>query len=201
MCAPLSMSVKFQVLRFIRFRRFWAPKRGRRLRNGDPSEFIDLYKNHPQIRFQRLRLTVTMLFTVEELSPWLGVTRFELLVQTIGLLLFSIIFTIKLEANDPVSIGNLSSKDIWWIFSPLFAANVINAYFCVIVFIRTCLERTFKVAVVRAIWSGTVIFILMVFEYMLCQKLIGGSSLDTSEIVSPILLLLQLLAVRACQTQ
>lgn len=142
-----------------------------------------------------------MLFTVEELSPWLGVTRFELLVQTVGLLLFSIILTVRLEAYDPPTITSLPARDIWWIFSPLFAANVINAYFCVIVFIRTCLERTFKVATIRAMWSATVIGILMLFEYMLCHKLIGGSSLDTSEVVSPVLLLLQLLAVRACQTQ
>ncbi|KAK7576513.1 hypothetical protein V9T40_012799 [Parthenolecanium corni] len=142
-----------------------------------------------------------MLFTIEELSPWLGVTRFELLVQTIGLLLFSIILTMRLEAYDPPIISSLSQKDIWWIFSPLFAANVINAYFCVIVFIRTFLERTFKVAVIRAMWSASVIGVLMLFEYMLCQRLIGGSNHDSSEVLSPILLLLQLLAVRACQTQ
>lgn len=139
-----------------------------------------------------------MLFTVEELSPWLGMTRFELLVQTVCMLLFTIILTVRVELY---SADTFSPEVCWWIFSPLFAANVINAYFCVIVFIRTCLERTFKVAVVRAMWSATVIGILMLFEYMLCQKLLGHTNLDTSEVVSPILLLLQLLAVRACQMQ
>ncbi|KAK7593116.1 hypothetical protein V9T40_007868 [Parthenolecanium corni] len=141
-----------------------------------------------------------MLFTIDELSPWLGVTRFELLSQTVGLLLFSIILTMRLEACEPPIVTSLPERDIWWIFSPLFAANVINAYFCVIVFIRTCLERTFKVATIRAMWSATFIGILTLFEYLLCLKLTGGNR-DISEIVSPVLLLLQLLAVRACQTQ
>lgn len=139
-----------------------------------------------------------MLFTVEELSPWLGMTRFELLVQTVCLLLFTIILTVRFEM---IGADVFVSSDIWWIFSPLFAANVINAYFCVIVFIRTSLERTFKVAIVRAMWSATVIGILMLFEYMLCQRLLKNTNLDASEVVSPILLLLQLLAVRACQMQ
>lgn len=142
-----------------------------------------------------------MLFTVEELSPWLGVTRFELLVKTIGLLLFSIILTVQLERYDLPTISNLPERDILWIFSPLFAANVINAYFCVIVFIRTCLEKTFKVALIRAMWSATVIGILTLFEYMLCHRLMGESKQESSEVLSPLLLLLQLLAVRACQTQ
>ncbi len=138
-----------------------------------------------------------MLFTVEELSPWLGLSRFELLVQTLCLLLFTIFLTVRIELNA----SEFTATDIWWIFSPLFAANVVNAYFCVIVFIRTCLERTFKVAVLRAIWSGLVIGILMTFEYLVCLKLLSEKNLDTSEVVSPILLLLQVLAVRACQTQ
>ena len=138
-----------------------------------------------------------MMFTVEEFSLWLGLTQFEILVQTICLLVFTGLLTYRVDFSENI----LSSSDKWLIFSPLFAANVINAYFCVIVFIRTCLERTFKSAIFRALWSSTVIGILMLFEYMLCQKLIGGNTLDTSEVVSPILLLLQLLAVRACQIQ
>lgn len=139
-----------------------------------------------------------MLFTVEEFSQWLGMTQFELLVQTLCMLLFSFLLTFRI---DFYALDYLSVNDVWLIFSPLFAANVINAYFCVIVFIRTCLERTFKSAILRAMWSSTVIGILMLFEYMLCQKLVGSNTLDTSEVVSPILLLLQLLAVRACQIQ
>ncbi|XP_065219894.1 transmembrane protein 203 isoform X1 [Planococcus citri] len=137
-----------------------------------------------------------MMFTIEEFSQWLGLTQFEILIQTICLLVFTGLLTYHIDFMN----GDVTSN-IWWIFAPLFAANVINAYFCVIVFIRTCLERTFKSAIFRALWSSTVIGILMLFEYMLCQKLIGGNSLDTSEVVSPILLLLQLLAVRACQIQ
>ena len=142
-----------------------------------------------------------MLFMIEELSPWLGVSRFELLVQTVALLVFSVMLTVRLERYDSSTIGSLSESDIWWIFSPLFVANVINAYFCLIVFIRTCLERTFKVAAVRAMWSATVIVILMLFEFLLCHRLIGEIKLKLSQVLSPLLLLLQLLAVRACQAQ
>ncbi|XKL67922.1 hypothetical protein PGB90_003413 [Kerria lacca] len=140
-----------------------------------------------------------MFFLIRELSPWLGMTKFELLVQTICLMLFTVILALHID-----EINKLNPRDVtivWWTFSSLFAANIINAYFCVIVFIRTCVKGPVKEAIVRAMWSATVIGILMLFEYMLCQKVIGNSSLDMSEIVSPILLLLQLLAVRACQMQ
>lgn len=139
-----------------------------------------------------------MLFTVEEFSQWIGLTQFEMLIQTIGLLVFTGLLTYRV---DFLKQSDFNTSDTWITFFPLFVANIINAYFCVIVFIRTCLERTFKSAFLRALWSSTVIGILMLFEYMLCQKLTGANNLDTSEVASPILLLLQLLAVRACQIQ
>ena len=43
------------------------------------------------------------------------------------------------------------------VFSPLFICDGLNAYFCIIVFIRQYLDSQFKNALLRALWSLFVI--------------------------------------------
>jgi len=135
-----------------------------------------------------------MLFRQKELLRWLGVTVFETWSFLLSLTLFSILLALKVE-------GILLQGDASWflVFSPLFVSDGLNAYFCIIVFIRQYLDRDFKNALLRAIWSILVIALLFVFKFLLCNKLSNTSKLDYSEVMSPVFILLQLVMIRACQ--
>ncbi|CAI6349764.1 unnamed protein product [Macrosiphum euphorbiae] len=56
-----------------------------------------------------------------------------------------------------------------------------------------------KEAVTRTVWSSALLFVWSLFKVLLCRRLAGLSNLDYSEIMSPIFIVLQLIAIRACQ--
>lgn len=135
-----------------------------------------------------------MFFTIQEIVRWLGLTVFEIWINLIGLLIFTILLALKCDHMTQVYYYN------WWtIFLPLFAGDALNAYFCIIIFIRMQLESSLKAALQRLAWSSTFIFMIFLFKFLLCKKLMGQVSLDYSEIFAPLYILLQLIAVRACQ--
>lgn len=133
-----------------------------------------------------------MFFSLKELVQWLGLTIFEIWIDLISITVFSVLVAVKLEEVVP-------SLNWWIVFSPLFAADALNAYFCVIVLIRMYLEAMYKVAFLRALWSLFFLSLLFVFEFFLCKRLSGQSFNDYSEILAPVFVLLQFMAVRACQ--
>lgn len=135
-----------------------------------------------------------MFFTTEELIRWLGLTVFELWVNLISLFSFTILFTLK---YDPLL--DLENVSWWFIFTPLFVGDALNAYFVIIIFIRMLLETTLKFSLIRLSWSGTVLLMTFLFKYLLCKRLLGQTTLDYSEVFAPLYILLQLIAVRACQ--
>lgn len=127
-----------------------------------------------------------MFFTIEELVRWLGLTVFEIWINLVSILIFSIMLAFQFSN--------------WWvIFFPLFAGDALNAYFCIIVFIRMQLESPLKVALLRIIWSTIFLLMTFLFKFLLCKKLMGLVTLDYYEIFTPLYILLQLIAVRACQ--
>jgi ribonuclease P/MRP protein subunit RPP20 len=125
-----------------------------------------------------------MLFRQKELLRWLGVTVFETWFFLLCLTIFTVLLVLKVD-------GSLLSASTSWflVFSPLFVSDGLNSYFCIIVFIRQYLDRDFKNALLRAIWSLLVIGLLFVFKFLLCNKLSDSSKLDYSELVM----------IRACQ--
>lgn len=131
-----------------------------------------------------------MIFTLKEIIRWFGVTIFEIVIILAGILIYSILLTLKLD-------GVLQDSSWWSIHTPLFIADALSAYFCVIVFIRQYLEGTYKLAVFRAIWSFIQLLLLLLAKLLLCFKL-DGKSMTHSEVLSPIFFLLVLLAIRAC---
>jgi len=135
-----------------------------------------------------------MLFRQKELLRWLGVTVFETWFFLLCLTIFTVLLVLKVD-------GSLLSASTSWflVFSPLFVSDGLNSYFCIIVFIRQYLDRDFKNALLRAIWSLLVIGLLFVFKFLLCNKLSDSSKLDYSEVMSPVFILLQLVMIRACQ--
>lgn len=135
-----------------------------------------------------------MFFTIEEIVRWLGLTVFEIWINLISMLIFTIVFAIHFDPE--IGVYNNS----WWsIFIPLYAADALNAYFCIIIFIRMLLEMTLKFSILRVSWSATFLFLMFLFKFLLCKKLLGQSSLDYSEVFAPLFILLQLIAIRACQ--
>ncbi|KDR22131.1 transmembrane protein 203 [Zootermopsis nevadensis] len=134
-----------------------------------------------------------MLFTLNELVQWLGLTIFEIWINLLAITLFTILLALRLE-------NIITGGSAWWIvFAPLFAADGLNAYFCTIVYIRMQLERLYKVALFRVSWSFLFLVLLFVFKFLLCQKLSGQGHHEYSEVLAPIFILLQLIMVRACQ--
>lgn len=135
-----------------------------------------------------------MLFTIEEIVRWLGLTVFEIWVNLISVLIFTILFALQYDPTIEIYSNN------WWvIFFPLFAGDALNAYFCIIVFIRMQLEPPLKLAFLRICWSGTFLAMTFTFKLLMYKKLLAQITLDYSEILAPLFILLQLVAVRACQ--
>lgn len=135
-----------------------------------------------------------MIFSLNELVHWLGLTIFEIWMNLVSLVIFIILVALKMDGN------YFPDQSDWWIvLSPLFIADALNTYFCSIIFIRMHMEGMVKIGVARGIWSLVSLLMIFVFKYLLCKKLSGQSSLEYSEVLSPIFILLQLIAVRACQ--
>lgn len=135
-----------------------------------------------------------MYFTIDEMVKWLGLSVFEIWINLISILVFTILLVLKYDPEI-----ELYNNDWWIIFSPLFTGDALNAYFCIIVYIRMFMETTFRFCTIRLIWSSTFLTLIFVFKFLLCKKLLGQISLDYSEVLAPIYILLQFIAVRACQ--
>ncbi|CAH1376393.1 transmembrane protein 203-like [Tenebrio molitor] len=135
-----------------------------------------------------------MFFTIDELVRWLGLTVFEIWINLISFLIFTIMLAVKYDPDI-----DLYSNNWWMIFFPLFTGDALNTYFCVIIFIRMLSEMTLRTSLLRVSWSGTFLLMTFLFKFLLCKKLLGQISLDYSEVFAPLYILLQLIAVRACQ--
>ncbi|XP_024943775.1 transmembrane protein 203 isoform X2 [Cephus cinctus] len=135
-----------------------------------------------------------MIFSLYELVHWLGLTIFEIWINLVSLTIFTVLLALKLDDN-----YFSGSSGVWIVFSPLFVADGLNTYFCAIIFIRMHMEGMMKAAILRAVWSLVFLLLVFVFKYLLCKKLSGQSSPEYSEVLSPVFILLQLIAVRACQ--
>lgn len=135
-----------------------------------------------------------MFFTLREVISFLGISVFEIWLNIISLTVFTFLLAFCLDESLP------NTEQNWWqIFLPLFIADGLNCYFCVIVFIRMYLCGQVKNGFLCTTWSLSVLTLVFVFKFLLCRKLSGQSSLEYSEVVSPIFILLQLFLARACQ--
>jgi ribonuclease P/MRP protein subunit RPP20 len=133
-------------------------------------------------------------FKLTDLVKWLGLTQLEILINLFTLFVFSIILTVRLS-------GHLDQQTFDWfkVFLPLYMSDILNAYFCIIVSIRMYLSNKHRQALHRLLWSVKFLVLSAVFKYLLCLKLTGHTGLEYSEVFSPLFVLLQLIAVRACQ--
>ncbi|GAB1606869.1 hypothetical protein Ahia01_000969600 [Argonauta hians] len=133
-----------------------------------------------------------MLFTLRELVQWIGLTAFEIWMHLCAVLVFSIMAALKYESVMDTS---------WWmVFAPMFAIDAVDAYFIVIVFIRTVKElELLRPAGMRLVSSLLVVMLVFIFKTLLCQKLSHEKMISCSEIMIPLFILLQIIMFRACQ--
>lgn len=135
-----------------------------------------------------------MFLTLKELVRWFGMTAFEIWVHLVTVFVFSILIVLKQEAGISMS---------WWLaFTPLYVADGLNTYFCIIVFIRQYQDYAFRPAGIRLISSLLCCSLIFVFKFLLCQKLHDRmSGLSHTEVIAPLFPLLVILSIKSCQTQ
>jgi len=153
-------------------------------------------------------------FKLQEISRWLGITPFEILINLVSLFIFSVLFTLTIDGNLTIFIqqqpSNITDNDVYrsdsfpkppidWfkLFSVLFCADIVCTYFCAIVVLRLYLSALQSSQ--KLFWTLNFILLISLFKYLIALKLMGTQSLEWTEVCSPLFVLLQLFALRACQ--
>ncbi|XP_047501156.1 transmembrane protein 203-like [Penaeus chinensis] len=132
-----------------------------------------------------------MFLSLWELTRWLGVTVLEMFIWLTAVLITLVLVVLRVEEVMP--------RMSWWVvLSPMFIADALNTYFCVIVLIRMYLNGVLKPAALRALWSFSVLTLGFIFKFLLCKKLVKPTEFEYSAVMSPVFILLQLIMIRAC---
>ena len=63
-----------------------------------------------------------MFFTMHEMVKWLGLTVFEIWINQISLLIFTLMLAVKYDPD-----VDIYTNDWWLIFFPLFTGDALNA--------------------------------------------------------------------------
>lgn len=134
-----------------------------------------------------------MFFSWEELCLCLYMARFQIFMYSVAVLISSCLFSIKL-VSDEQSFHLMS----WWmVHSPLFVLDVLDAYFCTIVFIRQIQVHSFKYSIIRLLFSFKRIFLLLGFKLLLCYRLEEKWVINYHEVFLPLFYCLFMLVVRS----
>jgi len=134
-----------------------------------------------------------MLFTLKEATRLIGCSAFEILIHVISFLVFSVLVTLKVDGGFP---------ELSWsvCFIPLFAADALNAYFTLIIFIRFYAIQEVKQAGFRTLWSLLNITLIFVSKLLVCQNLEQVIDIKYGEALAPFFVILTLLVFKGCQT-
>ena len=132
-----------------------------------------------------------MLFSLKELSRWLGISPFEMWMHLLCTTVFSILVPLKVE-------GLLSESATWWqVFSPLFISDALSGYFTIIVFVRLYSHRI-TLAVSRSLWNAVILLLFFIFKLLVCLRLEEISEFSYPAAMAPLFTALGLLAIRGC---
>jgi len=134
-----------------------------------------------------------MIFTLKELTKLIGCSVFEILIHVISVLVFSVFVTLKIDGNFGDSLSWTSC------FIPLFCADGLNAYFCLIIFIRLYKIKDLKQAGFRTLWSLLNITLIFVSKLLVCQNLEKIVKIKYGEALAPFFVILTLLVFKGCQ--
>jgi hypothetical protein len=133
-----------------------------------------------------------MLFSLKELSLWLGISPFEMWMHLLCTTVFSILVPLKVE-------GLLSESTTWWqVFSPMFISDALSGYFTIIVFVRLYMSRHIALAVRRSLWSVVMLLLFFVFKLLVCLRLEEITEYPYTAAMAPLFTALGFLTVRSC---
>lgn len=129
----------------------------------------------------------TMLFKLEEIFKWIGITAFEVWLHLVSVFVFSFLAVFKYE--------DLIQCTWYEAFIPLFICDGLCAYFVIIVYIRMYRDRS---SVIRLLSSLLSVVLLFVFKVLLCQKLSKEKIITYSEVMVPLFALVVIVMFRSC---
>lgn len=109
------------------------------------------------------------LMNLKTICRWLVMTELEIFINLVGLIVFTILLTIKLDLN--------SDLDWFKVFLPLFLSDFLQANFCSILFIRQMISNQRKSAILRIVLAGFLLFTRFSFKFA-CYYLISKSNLN-----------------------
>ncbi|XP_048772685.2 transmembrane protein 203-like [Ostrea edulis] len=128
-----------------------------------------------------------MLFKLEEILKWIGITVLEVWLHLISVLVFSFLAVLKYEEYIHCT---------WYeAFIPLFICDGLCGYFVIIVYVRMYRDRS---SVIRLLSSLLSIVLLFVFKVLLCQKLSREKIITFSEVMVPLFALVVIVMFRSC---
>lgn len=138
------------------------------------------------------------LMNMKSVTRWLVMTEFEMLLNIVGLFATTILVCLKLDYAYAVS----------WklVIMPMFVGDALQAYFCIIVFIRQFFQYQAKPAVLRLIISS--LFVAIRFSFKIYVYLILNVDSESSDNEGlkrfdygsfPLFLHLTMLIFRSCQ--
>lgn len=128
-----------------------------------------------------------MLFKLEEILKWIGITAFEVWLHIVSVFVFSFLAVFKYE--------DLIQCTWYEAFIPLFICDGLCAYFVIIVYIRMYRDRS---SIIRLLSSLLSVVLLFVFKVLLCQKLSKEKIITYSEVMVPLFALVVIVMFRSC---
>lgn len=133
------------------------------------------------------------LMNLKTLRTWLLMHEFEMFINLIGTLVFSVLLCIKYDFNT----DNANFKWIY-VFIPLFLIDSLQVYFNLIVFLRLYKEYELKRALIRFIFTLSILLLKFLFKILLYLSVNGDISIKFGYITLPIFLLLTIFLFKSC---
>ena len=134
------------------------------------------------------------LMNIKSVTKWLVMTEFEMLINVIGMFVFTILICLKCDLGHELSWLN--------VFAPLFCSDGLQAYFIMIVFLRQFYEVHAKPAVLRLVVASLLLASRFLFKFLIFISLSMQS--DNAELkfqfaAFPLFFHLILLMFRSCR--
>ncbi|XP_055356048.1 transmembrane protein 203-like [Paramacrobiotus metropolitanus] len=169
------------------------------LKSPFSSRVVFLPESHPNFVLRRENI-LAMFFTIKEACVWTGMSPAEMLWHILCLCCFTILLCVKLDSFSAWLTAALALT--WWrTFLPLFVGLAVNAYFVMIVLIRSVLVGETKKALHRSGLTMLMLAAVAVFYTLVCQKLEQTVHYSYPEIMAPFFIIIVLTAIRANSTK
>ena len=134
-----------------------------------------------------------MLLSMHEMVVWLGLGPFEAFLHSFGLLVFSLLLTLRIH-------GVIDTSSTWhFIFTPLYLAIVLDAYYNAILYTRMVSHayQTHSARVFTGLYLAMVLSRLAIFLYAEIEvaRLLDGSTTGQS-LIPPLVIIVTYLTLR-----